>query len=167
MKISSSLAHLSDIFLLPFSVTVIIPLWIYQGKIDYIPDHIIIKVSGVLLLIFGLCMLSYTIFLFGKIGKGTLAPWTQIDKLVVAGPYQYCRNPMISGVLFVLSGESLIFHSTSILIWTGIFFVFNTFYFIIIEEPYLTKKFGAEYIEYKKNTPRWIPKLRLFKKIYL
>jgi len=121
-------------------------------------------ISGALLLISGVSVLGYTIILFEKIGKGTLAPWTEKEKLVIAGPYRYCRNPMITGVLFILSGETLLFHSTSILIWTGIFFVFNTLYFIIVEEPYLAERFGAEYREYKKNVPRWIPKLRPHKK---
>jgi protein-S-isoprenylcysteine O-methyltransferase Ste14 len=150
MKITSILSHLRDIIILPFTVTLIVPHWIYNKKQDDIPEDIFFKVSGVSLIILGVSMLGYTIFLFGKIGKGTLAPWTEKESLVVAGPYRYCRNPMISGVLFILSGEALLFHSTNILIWAGTFFVFNTLYFIIIEEPYLAEKFGAEYREYKK-----------------
>jgi protein-S-isoprenylcysteine O-methyltransferase Ste14 len=30
------------------------------------------------------------------------------------------------------------------------------------EEPGLEKRFGSEYIDYKKNVPRWIPRLKPF-----
>ena len=158
------MSHLRDIIILPLTATLIVPYWIYDNKQDDIPNNMFFWISGALLLISGVSVLGYTIILFEKIGKGTLAPWTEKEKLVIAGPYRYCRNPMITGVLFILSGETLLFHSTSILIWTGIFFVFNTLYFIIVEEPYLAERFGAEYREYKKNVPRWIPKLRPHKK---
>ena len=31
---------------------------------------------------------------------------------------------------------------------------------ITSEEPGLEKRFGAEYVEYKRNVPRWIPRLK-------
>lgn len=67
---------------------------------------------------------------------------------------------MITGVFFILIGESLIFHSTSILIWAGIFFLINTTYFLLFEEPGLHDRFGEEYLEYKRNVPRWIPRIK-------
>jgi protein-S-isoprenylcysteine O-methyltransferase Ste14 len=39
-------------------------------------------------------------------------------------------------------------------------FVINAIWFIIYEEPNLEKKFGDEYREYKRNVPRWIPRLK-------
>jgi len=67
---------------------------------------------------------------------------------------------MISGVLFVLLGESLVLNSANILILAGVFFVINTIYFILMEEPDLEERFGKEYEAYKKNVPRWIPKFK-------
>lgn len=29
----------------------------------------------------------------------------------------------------------------------------------LYEEPVLTRKFGAEYDEYRRNVPRWLPRL--------
>ena len=65
---------------------------------------------------------------------------------------------MILGVLIVLLGEALIISSENILIWTGSFFMINTIYFIIYEEPNLEKRFGTEYREYKKHVSMWIPR---------
>lgn len=112
----------------------------------------------------GLTLFLYTVVLFRTYGKGTLAPWTPTQKLVVFGPYRYCRNPMITGVFFILIGESMVYYSINILIWAGVFFLINTTYFLLKEEPDLYKRFGEEYLEYKKNVPRWIPRLKPYGK---
>jgi len=66
---------------------------------------------------------------------------------------------MILGVLMVLLGEATAFSSIKILEWAGVFFLINTAYFIVSEEPKLEKRFGADYLEYKKHVGRWIPRL--------
>ena len=70
-----------------------------------------------------------------QIGKGTLAPWDATTKLVTEGIYGHTRNPMISGVLVTLLGESILFGSIDILIWFIAFFIGNTLYFRFSEEP--------------------------------
>ncbi len=75
----------------------------------------------------------------------------------------YVRNPMILGVLIVLIGEAILFTSLSIGIWALAFLVINTGYFIFSEEPGLERKFGKEYVEYKANVPRWIPKTKAWR----
>ena len=64
-------------------------------------------VAGALLAAAGLTMLAWTVTLFIRIGRGTLAPWDPTRKLVVRGPYAHVRNPMITGVLAILIGEAL------------------------------------------------------------
>jgi protein-S-isoprenylcysteine O-methyltransferase Ste14 len=96
-------------------------------------------------------------YLFQTIGRGTLAPWTKKEKLIKQGPYRYNRNPMITGVLLMLVGEFLWFRSFPIMLWCAIFFLITSAVFIMVEEPFLQKKFGEDYIQYKKEVPRWIP----------
>jgi protein-S-isoprenylcysteine O-methyltransferase Ste14 len=153
-------AHLRDILILPFSVTVIMPYFIYEPNDDRIGESIFLKILGVLIGSAGLFLFFYTVFLFKKIGKGTLAPWSEKQKLVVVGPYRYCRNPMISGVLFVLIGEALLLPSFPVLIWAGCFFVINTIFFLVYEEPALERKFGDDYKLYKKHVSRWFPRIK-------
>jgi protein-S-isoprenylcysteine O-methyltransferase Ste14 len=43
---------------------------------------------------------------FAGEGESTLAPWDPPRRLVVTGPYRFVRNPMISGVIFLLLGEA-------------------------------------------------------------
>ncbi|WP_276501981.1 methyltransferase family protein [Terrimonas pollutisoli] len=163
MQDPSIIKHIRDILILPFTVTVIIPWLIYDKHQALFNATIFLKVIGIILFVCGLILFLRTVYLFKTIGKGTLAPWTPTQKLVIAGPYRYCRNPMISGVFFILLGETLLLNSTNILIEALIFFAFNTIYFILIEEPDLYKRFGEEYLVYKKNVPRWIPKLKAYK----
>ena len=160
MKRATLLSHLRDIIILPFTVTVVVPYLLYNEEQGIIPDHISLKIVGWIVLAAGTMLFFYTVFLFDTLGKGTLAPWASPRKLVIAGPYQYCRNPMITGVLFILIGETLLFHSTNLLIWAGIFFIINTLYFILKEEPTLYRRFGEDYRIYKENVPRWIPRWR-------
>ena len=141
---------------MPFSITVIIPYFISSSGTGSLLEMIIGGLFGIT----GVFLLFYTIRLFGLIGKGTLAPWHPTQKLVVAGPYRYVRNPMISGVFFILVGEMIFFHSASIGYLAGIFFVINTAYFIAVEEPSLEQRFGNDYVEYKKHVRRWIPRVK-------
>jgi len=57
--------------------------------------------------------------------SGTPAPWAPPKNLVVSGPYCYVRNPMISGVLFVLGAECLLLGSWALALWLAMFFTAN------------------------------------------
>ena len=152
---------LKNIFslILPITALIIVPMYIE-------PDISIKKISalvtGLFIICIGLYIMTLTISLFIRIGKGTLAPWSPTKKLVISGIYGHLRNPMISGVLMVLTGESIAILSLNIFIWTVIFYILNNFYFVFYEEPNLKKRFGNEYQEYKNNVPRWLPRLKPF-----
>jgi len=159
MQSPSILKHIRDILILPFTVTVIIPYLCYNKNQSLFTDSVILKLLSTLFILAGLTLFLSTVYLFRTFGRGTLAPWTPTQKLVIRGPYQYCRNPMITGVFFILLAETLFLNSTNILICAGTFFLINTIYFLLKEEPDLYKRFGDEYLNYKKHVPRWIPNL--------
>ncbi|MFZ6011440.1 MAG: methyltransferase family protein [Bacteroidota bacterium] len=152
--------HVRDILILPFTVTVVVPYFIYQNNTKLILDNLMTKITGAILFVFGMSLFIYAVSLFRKKGEGTLAPWTPTQKLIVSGPYRYCRNPMITGVLFMLTGESLFLNSTGILVWAGAFLLINTLYFVVYEEPSLEARFGDSYRHYKAHVPRWIPNIK-------
>ena len=146
-------------FILPVIVLILVPLDI-EPNISI--HHIAFLRAGLLIISLGLYIMILTISKFIIIGKGTLAPWSPTRKLVIDGMYRYVRNPMIIGVLIVLIGESIAILSMNIFIWAVLFFIINNIYFVLFEEPLVEKKFGAGYREYKKNVPRWIPRLKPF-----
>ena len=114
--------------------------------------------AGALLMLAGLAMLAWTVTLFIRVGRGTLAPWDPTRRLVVRGPYARVRNPMISGVLAILLGEALASGASPLWTWAALFLAINHTYFVLSEEPGLARRFGAEYAEYKRHVPRWIPR---------
>jgi protein-S-isoprenylcysteine O-methyltransferase Ste14 len=63
----------------------------------------------------------------------------------------------------VLFGESIAILSLKIMIWTGLFSLFDQIYFLVYEEPTFEKRFGEEYRSYKSRVPRWIPNLKAYK----
>ncbi|RED51123.1 methyltransferase family protein [Cohnella lupini] len=148
-------------FLLPITNAVFIPYLIIGDSINFELNYK--SVLGGLITVIGLVILVSTIRTFILIGKGTLAPWSPTSNLIIGGIYGYIRNPMISGVLFILIGEGLIFNSIGLIIWSLIFFIINHIYFIVSEEPGLHKRFGNEYQTYKANVPRWIPRFKRWK----
>jgi len=152
----SAWRHARAIALLPGTVTIVVPaiLVATQGA-GFDPVR---AVSGAVLVAAGFALWMWTVRLFARIGRGTLAPWDPTERLVVAGPYAHVRNPMITGVLAVLLGEALAFGSTAIAIWAAIFAVVNHVFFVAFEEPYVERRFGDEYCRYKENVPRWIPR---------
>jgi Phospholipid methyltransferase len=76
------------------------------------------------------------------------------------GVYRHVRNPMISGVLFVLLGEAAVAASSPLASWFLLFVIINAVYIPLSEEPGLAKRFGDDYLTYKQNVPRWVPRLR-------
>ena len=160
-----------SIILLPFNAAVTLPLVLLllgEGKGLKLSltsaKEILILTAGVAAASIGIYLLAATIRLFIAIGRGTLAPWEPTQKLVVEGPYGYVRNPMISGVSLILAGEAILFGSHYLLIWLIVFFLINHTYFVLVEEPGLTKRFGKEYEIYKQNVPRWLPRLTPWEK---
>jgi protein-S-isoprenylcysteine O-methyltransferase Ste14 len=155
------------IALLPGTVTMAVPAailifgdgpeigWGLDGVVSAFP-----VLLGLALIAAGVALWTWTVRLFARIGKGTLAPWDPTRRLVVAGPYRYLRNPMISAVLCVLLGEATLFGSPALLVWFAAFFAINWVGFAVYEEPGLVRRFGDEYREYRRNVPRWLPRRR-------
>ena len=91
-------------------------------------------------------------------GKGTPLPLDPPKKLVEEGPYRIVRNPMYWGVGSLVLGEAAVFHSFALLELTGVLVVGVNLFVLLYEEPALRRKFGAEYEEYCKRVPRWLPR---------
>jgi protein-S-isoprenylcysteine O-methyltransferase Ste14 len=78
-------------------------------------------------------------------------------KLLIVGPFKYCRNPMTLGTIIAYVGISILIGSLSSLIVVVIFAATLIGYLKLIEEKELEMRFGSEYIEYKNKTPFIIP----------
>ena len=159
------LRHLLSVAILPFTVAVIVPLWIARRygvdpALGGVALEWLAQIAGAGLLAPGLGFFAASLRRFVTEGHGTLAPWDPPVQLVVRGPYRYVRNPMISGVVLVLFGESLMLLSAPHATWALAFLAVNLIYIPLFEEPMLRSRFGDAYVEYCRRVPRIIPRLR-------
>ena len=163
--------HLRAELLLPGMVTLVIPAAIVYftglGTLDLWQEapaaRFIFPILGVLFIIGGICLMVVTIRLFLAVGKGTIVPWNPIQRLIVQGIYRHVRNPMISGGICILFGEAILAASLPLIGWFLSFVVVNAVYIPLVEEPGLVKRFGEDYETYRRNVPRWIPRLTPWK----
>jgi len=118
-------------------------------------------IGGAILIVLGLSLSLWTRWTQFKIGQGTPAPIMPTQKLVIKGPYVFCRNPMILGDVIWLIGLSILVNSISSIIVSLIWFIGHLIYYKTIEEKELTARFGEEYINYKKRVPFIIPFLKI------
>ena len=114
----------------------------------------------------GVGLAVWTVTIFIKFGQGTPAPWDPPKKFIVRGPYRHVRNPMIIGVLLLLTAEALMLQSWPIAGWMIVFFIGNAIYFPLVEEKGLEKRFGREYRQYKAHVHRWTPRIRAWKQAH-
>jgi protein-S-isoprenylcysteine O-methyltransferase Ste14 len=145
--------------LVPGFWTVAMPYWLLARRAR--PDLRGVSVVGWLLIAGGIALYFACAFWgFALRGRGTPAPFDPPKQLVVEGPYHIVRNPMYWSVASVLLGEAVVFHSLALAELTVAFFAGTNLFVLFYEEPVLRRKFGAEYEEYCRRVPRWLPRFK-------
>ncbi len=152
------IAPLNIMFVIPGILYWISTRWeaLQRYSLKYSP---VSEAAGLVLMAFGFYIVCRSVAdLTSKGEDGTPAPWHPPSKLCVTGIYARTRNPMISGVTFVLLGESILSGAILVfgwfLFWIGSIVVMTP----LREEPELEERFGDAYRQYKKTVPRGIPR---------
>jgi protein-S-isoprenylcysteine O-methyltransferase Ste14 len=96
---------------------------------------------------------------FAVTGLGTPAPIDMPRRLVVKGLYRFVRNPMYAGVASFVVGQAILFGSVAVGVYIVCVWLICNLFVVFYEEPTLRRKFGAEYEEYCRRVPRWLPRL--------
>jgi protein-S-isoprenylcysteine O-methyltransferase Ste14 len=115
---------------------------------------------GILTLVVGAVIYFSCAWEFAVRGLGTPAPIAPTKYLVVSGLHRYVRNPMYIGVLLVILGQAVLFHSPHLAEYGALCILLAHLFVIVYEEPTLHRQFGESYDEYRRTVPRWIPRLR-------
>jgi protein-S-isoprenylcysteine O-methyltransferase Ste14 len=119
--------------------------------------------AGGALLVAGVVLyLACAFWGFALRGQGTPAPIDPPKRLVVEGPYRIVRNPMYWGVASVMVGEALLVRSVALMEIAAAFFASTMLFVLLYEEPVLRRTFGAEYEQYCRQVPRWIPRFKRY-----
>lgn len=144
----------------PGSVGVLIPRWVLLDTGgSYSLPPVGWRWTGFLALIAGACFYFKCAWDFAVTGLGTPAPIDMPRNLVVKGLYRFVRNPMYVGVAWFVVGQAILFGSIPVGIYIACVWLFFHLFVLLQEEPALRRKFGAEYEEYCRRVPRWLPRL--------
>ena len=142
----------------PGLVLVYLPFAITRFRIPVGESPLQMMIAMALILV-GLIPLFDSIRRFIYAGRGTLMPTVPTERLVVSGLYRHVRNPMYVGVLAALAGEALLFWSSGLMIEGVIGFMAIELFVRLYEEPTLARSHPEDYPRYKRNVPRWLPRL--------
>jgi protein-S-isoprenylcysteine O-methyltransferase Ste14 len=107
------------------------------------------------LIIFGIIMNLWTDSLFKK-KQTTVKPQKMPNFFITSGPFKLSRHPMYLGMMSILLGVAIFLGSLISFAFPIIFIIIMEKLFIPLEEKNLEKKFGNQYIDYKKRVRRWI-----------
>jgi len=97
---------------------------------------------------------------FVREGRGTPAPIAPTEELVVGGDYRFVRNPMYVGVVAAILGQALTFLDPWVLGYGVLAWAVMASFARWYEEPALLRRYGAQYEEYRRRVPAWLPRLR-------
>lgn len=144
--------------LVPGTVTIVVPLLLLSSSVPQPPGLFgVFRYVGFVLILLGSLIYLCCAWDFLVAGRGTPAPLDPPKELVDRRLYRYVRNPMYIGVMSILFGESLLFESVVILIYSVVVFCGFFLFVLLYEEPTLMRQFGSSYGRYLELVPRWIP----------
>jgi protein-S-isoprenylcysteine O-methyltransferase Ste14 len=119
----------------------------------------LVQAVGVVLIVVGIVPLVHAFTQFAKAG-GTPMPVAAPPRLVVSGFNRYVRNPMYVGVLLMILGQAMLFGSLGLVIYAAVTWTVTAAFVRWYEEPTLTRRFGADYLTYRRNVRAWWPRRR-------
>ena len=110
---------------------------------------------GSLLVVAGLGLLLTFNASFSR--KGTaVEPWKPTTAIVTTGPYRLTRNPAYLGMALTYVGIAVLSSAVWVLLPLPVVLAVIDRGVIAREERYPERKFGEEYLAYKRTVRRWI-----------
>ena len=137
-------------------------LWIVMAICLYLGQHLANsppKLNGNIFLVclgFPLAIVGFLFWMY----VGYYMRHALFDKsLVTTGPFKYIRHPMYTGIYIMLSGIGILFFSK---VWFMIMLIFIPIWYLDcrIEEKQMIELHKEDYLNYKKRTGIFLPKIR-------
>ena len=85
---------------------------------------------------------------------------SKASRLVTDGVFRVSRNPMYLGLVLLLIGWAIWLGSASPWLIPPLFVIVLTVVQIIPEEQALSRRFGEQYLSYRRSVARWIGRIR-------
>ena len=85
-------------------------------------------------------------------------------EVIVAGPFSHVRNPLYVGNMLTYVGIGIMSNARFpwLVLGAAVWFGFQYYQIVMLEESFLEKEFGAAYLEFKRRVPRFIPSLSAY-----
>lgn len=116
---------------------------------------LVAKLFGVIFCCVGNCIFGMAVYTMRDSWRAGIPGKEEETKIIKNGIYKYSRNPAFLGFDLVYIGILLMYFNPVLLVFT-IFAMVMLHLQILEEEKYLPTVFGDEYLEYKKETKRYI-----------
>lgn len=110
------------------------------------------------LLILGTLLILAAEYSLLSVSRATGAPGNPPSKLVATGLYRWVRNPIYLGAASLLFGVAVFRSSLTMLLIAFAFLPAIHAFVVRVEEPRTERRLGADYVSYKQNVPRWLPR---------
>ena len=112
--------------------------------------------TGAALVVAGVAVEAWCGVTFFRLGQ----TWDYFDnpeRLVTDGPYRISRHPVYLGGVLINTGGALLFQSTGLFIYLGLYaLILDRLVIPRIEEPVLLRNFGEAYLRYRGSVRRWL-----------
>jgi protein-S-isoprenylcysteine O-methyltransferase Ste14 len=147
------------LFLAPGVVAGFIP-WLISGwrRFDWGGAGWAVVLVAWLMITAGAAFLLHAFALFAM-HRGTPAPVAPTETLVMTGAYRFVRNPMYLAVLTIILAQALLFGSWWLVLYAVTVLAAVVAFVKGYEEPTLTRTYGEQYLDYRRNVPGWWPRL--------
>jgi len=134
----------------------ILYVWFFCKPIISIPEPIedLLEGIGTSLLVIGI---------LGRVFASLTIESHKNERVVDTELYSVVRHPLYFFSFIIVLGIGLLIPNIDVIILLIILYVGCFYPMLINEEKFLERKFGAEYTEYKKRTPRLIPNFSKWK----
>lgn len=113
-----------------------------------------LKYAGITFCFIGLLIFLFALISFGKSWRIGIDEKNSND-LITTGMFKYSRNPIFLFMDLYFTGIMLIYPNIVFIVVT-VCMIIGVHLQILREEKFLLNKFGEKYIEYKKQTRRYI-----------
>jgi len=137
----------------PFAITVLERRWDVS-----LPFPLIAGPAGVAILVLASCLGIASAVAMSTHGEGTPLPAAMPNRLVIAGPYRWVRNPMALAGVAQGAGIGLILQSWLVIAYAVAGSMLWNYAIRPLEEADLKQRFGEEFERYRETVRCWIPK---------
>ncbi|MGB7620778.1 MAG: isoprenylcysteine carboxylmethyltransferase family protein [Terriglobia bacterium] len=133
-----------------------LPIFDYYNLSPTLSRQVWVRILGVALLLLGILIRVISIRTLGRFFTAHLRV-NEGRRLIQQGIYKHLRHPSYFGLIFSFLGLPLSFCSLYGLLYMILIGIPSLVFRINIEERFLVEEFGAEYLEYRKHSYKFIP----------